>query len=220
VRYTDYLVGRLLDAIDAHIGLDNSIVILTSDHGEEFGEHGMSDHGHSLHREVVHVPLVISAPGLPRGKRVTSPVRLIDVFPTALSLCGLTGVVPAETRGKDLVPFADGGQHDLDVFAEGMLYGSTERAVQNGDFRLMWDEQTDDYRLFRPSADTGETLDISPRFGDEFRSLRELLDRYHDNISKSYAERALGYSPADSIEAAKERERVLKAMKSLGYVGD
>ena len=220
VRYTDHLVGRLLGAIDAHVGLDHSIVILTSDHGEEFEEHGMTDHGHSLHREIVHVPLIISAPGLPPGERVDSPVRLIDVFPTALSLCGLSGLAPTEIRGTDLVPFAGGREKALDVFAEGMLYGSTERAVQSGDFRLMWDEAGDDYRLFRPLADAGETEDVSPRYGDELRSLRELLLRYHLKFAESYAERTRGYSSADSLEAAKERERVLKAMKSLGYVGD
>ncbi len=220
VRYTDHLVGRLLGAIDAHIGLDHSIVILTSDHGEEFEEHGMTDHGHSLHREIVHVPLIISAPGLPAGERVDSHVRLIDVFPTALSLSGLSGLAPAEVRGTDLVPFAGGRNKALDVFAEGMLYGSTERAVQNGDFRLMWDEAGDDYRLFRTSTDTAETEDVSRGHGDELLSLRELLLRYHLNFAESYAERTRGHSSADSLEAAKERERVLKAMKSLGYIGD
>lgn len=220
VRYTDHLVGRLLRAIDAHVGLNHSIVILTSDHGEEFGEHGMADHGHSLHREVVHVPLIISAPGLPGGKRVDSPVRLIDVFPTILSLCELSGPESADIRGIDLVPLTRGQVSGLDVFAEGMLYGSTERAVQAGDFRLMWDEEYDDYRLFRPSTDAGETEDVSQRYGEESRMLRELLDHYHIKIAERYTEHTRGYSSADSLEAAKERERVLKAMKSLGYVGD
>ena len=85
------------------------------------------------------------------------------------------------------MPLAAGRIEALDVFAEGMLYGSTERAMESGDFRLMWDEGDDAYRLFRPSADAGETIDVSARFRDELRSLRELLERSRLNIAESYA---------------------------------
>ena len=93
IAYTDRHVVRLLDALEAS-GTD-PIVVFTSDHGEEFWEHGGVEHGHSHHREVVEVPLVIVGPGLRRGRH-TSLVSLLDVAPTVLGLLdqptpGMTG---------------------------------------------------------------------------------------------------------------------------------
>ena len=99
VAYTDHEIGRLLDGLRAR-GLDpNTIVVLTSDHGEEFGEHGSWEHGHTHFDELLHVPLVIRAPGIaPRSR--TEPVGLVDVAPT---VCALAGVPAAPSfRGRDL----------------------------------------------------------------------------------------------------------------------
>lgn len=99
VAYTDDAVGRLLDGL-ASRGLDgNTIVVLTSDHGEEFGEHGSWEHGHSHYDELLHVPLVVRAPGV-SARVVREPVGLMDVAPT---VCALAGVSAASTfRGRDL----------------------------------------------------------------------------------------------------------------------
>jgi arylsulfatase A-like enzyme len=100
-RYTDDHVGPFLAHL-ARIGLaERSIVIVTSDHGEEFGEHGGMGHGRTLHQEVLRVPLVIAAPGLLAPAVVTSPVSLLDVGPTILELLGLAPT-PGH-RGQSLV---------------------------------------------------------------------------------------------------------------------
>ncbi len=88
-RYADDHIGPFLGKL-AQLGLsDRTIVIITSDHGEEFGEHGGMGHGRTLHQEVLRVPLVIAAPGLLAPAEVTAPVSLIDVAPTVLDLLGL-----------------------------------------------------------------------------------------------------------------------------------
>ncbi len=100
-RYTDDHVGPFLAHL-ARIGLaEHSIVVITSDHGEEFGEHGSMGHGRSLHQEVLRVPLVIAAPGMLAPTEVKTPVSLLDIAPTVLDLLGLA---PTQSqRGVSLV---------------------------------------------------------------------------------------------------------------------
>jgi arylsulfatase A-like enzyme len=74
ITYLDEQIGALLDALESRGVLDNTIVIITSDHGEEFGEHGFVLHGHALNAQSIHVPLIIRGPGVPAGSRVREPV--------------------------------------------------------------------------------------------------------------------------------------------------
>lgn len=89
IRGISRAFGKLLDELRARGVYENTIIVLTADHGEEFHEHGGWTHGHSLHREVVHVPLIVRLPdslgpsaGRGRGRRVQHPCSLLDVYPT------------------------------------------------------------------------------------------------------------------------------------------
>ncbi len=218
VRFADELVGKVLDTIDQEFGLDRSLVVFTSDHGEEFGEHGSKDHGHTLHRECVHVPLIFSGPQLPRGKRVTSAVRLLDMTPTILSMCGAGAVEGAE--GTDLTPMIEGQELDLPVFSEGMLYGSTERALIDGDHRLMWDEQGDVYRLFDLREDRAETVDVGAQNEATMKRMRQEMIDLHQRLAADRARLIREMVVDDSLSTAAERERALNAMRALGYVNE
>jgi arylsulfatase A-like enzyme len=91
LAYLDEQIKSLLDTLAAREVLDNTIVIITSDHGEEFGEHGIIDHGNSLYLPALHVPLIISYPsGIPSGLRIASPIELRDLAATILDLSGLS----------------------------------------------------------------------------------------------------------------------------------
>ena len=87
------------------------VFVFTSDHGEEFFEHGGTSHGYSLYDEMIRVPLMIYAPGLlPEGVRVRTPVRSLDLFPT---LCDLLGFeIPETVVGESLVPLIHGEARD------------------------------------------------------------------------------------------------------------
>jgi len=86
----DQQIGALLDALRDRGELGRTLVVLTADHGEQFGEHGEFGHGLSLHAEEVHVPLLISLPGrVPEGRVVTQAVSLRDLAATALDVLGL-----------------------------------------------------------------------------------------------------------------------------------
>ena len=89
VKYTDDLIGQLLHGLDASGVLKNTVVIITSDHGEALGDHGLSFHGAALYWELVHVPLVMTWPGhLPQAVRVDQPVTNADIANTVLNLVG------------------------------------------------------------------------------------------------------------------------------------
>ncbi len=90
LAWLDSQLGVLFAELERRGLLDSTLIIVTSDHGEEFGEHGLFDHGNSLYRQAVQVPLVIRAPGLvPAGARVPAPVSLRDLPMTVLDLTGL-----------------------------------------------------------------------------------------------------------------------------------
>jgi arylsulfatase A-like enzyme len=98
IAYLDGRVGALLDELDRRAALEETVVIITSDHGEEFGERGVFDHGYSLYLDAVHVPLVILAPTAPAGRAVAEPVSLRDVPATVLDLLGLSADSPFPGR--------------------------------------------------------------------------------------------------------------------------
>jgi len=88
IAYLDGQVGRLLDFLRRSSDWENTIVIVTSDHGEEFGEHGRYSHGKDLYRETLHVPLIIAGPKIPRGFRISHVVATQELFSTVLDLAG------------------------------------------------------------------------------------------------------------------------------------
>ncbi len=104
VAYVDDEIGRLIDALNARQLLENTLIVITSDHGEQFGEHGLFDHANSLYRQVLHVPLIISSPHrIPASVRVADPVSLVDLAATILDVAGIgdgIGPLPGRSLAK------------------------------------------------------------------------------------------------------------------------
>jgi arylsulfatase A-like enzyme len=98
IAYLDDQLGRLLDELQRQGLLADTEVIITSDHGEEFGEHGMIGHSHSAGVEEIRVPLVILSPGAPAGRRVFHPVSLRDLPATVVDRLGLSEGSPFPGR--------------------------------------------------------------------------------------------------------------------------
>jgi arylsulfatase A-like enzyme len=89
MAYLDEQIGLLFDALDARGALENTIVIIGSDHGEELGEHGRWGHAYSTYAEIVHVPLLILAPGAPAAARIATPASLRNIPATIADLARL-----------------------------------------------------------------------------------------------------------------------------------
>jgi arylsulfatase A-like enzyme len=107
IRWTDEVLGRVLDGLDRRGRLADAIVVVTADHGEEFFEHGGKGHRRTLFEEVVRVPLVVRWPGrVEAGRVIEAPVRLVDVMPTLLALAGAE--LPVAVQGRDLGPLLRG----------------------------------------------------------------------------------------------------------------
>ncbi len=111
VRHADAFIGHLVELLQS-TGLDrDTIVLLTSDHGEELFDHGGFDHGETLYDEVLHVPLILWGPGrIPAGKLTETPVGSIDILPTLVELAGgtTTGSNTPPIQGQSLVPLLAG----------------------------------------------------------------------------------------------------------------
>lgn len=91
IARTDYYLGALYDSLERRGLTENTIIIVTADHGEQFGEHGLIDHGNSLYTPLLHVPLLIVWPErIPRGLRIPETVTLRDVAATVLDLAGVS----------------------------------------------------------------------------------------------------------------------------------
>jgi arylsulfatase A-like enzyme len=103
IAYLDSALGRLFDELDRRGVFDNTLVVVTSDHGEEIGEHQLVGHGRSLYREELHVPLIVVKPGrVPSGRRVAEPVSLRDLPATIVDLLQLADNSPFP--GRSMAP--------------------------------------------------------------------------------------------------------------------
>jgi arylsulfatase A-like enzyme len=102
IAYMDSQVGALMDELRARGVLDHTIVIVTADHGEQFGEHGLFGHGNGLYRQLLQVPLVVSyPPAIPSGVRVGRPATLRDLSATVLDLTGIPPSLPGASLARD-----------------------------------------------------------------------------------------------------------------------
>lgn len=171
VSYNDERLVAIFDHLAQTGQLDDTLVIFTSDHGEEFFDHGSVGHGHSLYRELLHVPLVMRLPGrLPADARVTEDVGLVDVMPTALELLGVP--VPPVAQGRSLVGLLDGHASDA---PRGALseFLDTQRAVISGRYKLLLKGTVP--VLFDLASDPHEQHDVAASRPIVLRHMRGLL---------------------------------------------
>jgi len=153
VKYIDDQVGRILAYLDEQGLLESSVVILTSDHGEEFFEHGMLGHDKQFYEESVRVPLVMWLEGSEEfGERVGErPVNLRDLGPT---LWGLLGFEEVGERNWLSENYADM------VYLEGNLVLTEKKAVVGNNIKLIWDTDKGVYEAYNLSVDSVELDDI------------------------------------------------------------
>ncbi|MGF1468002.1 MAG: sulfatase [Sandaracinaceae bacterium] len=218
ITYHDRHFGRLLRGLEAAGLADDTLVVFTSDHGEELFDHGSVGHGHSVYEELLQVPLLLRIPGLTDpGQRVPTAVGLVDVLPTVLDVLGQP--VPAHASGRSLLPLLLEGPPDAPrATTSGFLSGW--RTVVVGRLKLV-QRTADRWQVFDLVEDPGETRDLAPERPQVVRYLRGLLglelaqaQRRHarergaiDATLRSQLE-ALGYagearapSEAESVEA-------------------
>lgn len=180
VRYVDSEVGRLLRSI-AELGpAEETLIVLTSDHGEEFWEHGKFEHGHTLYQELIHVPWIITLPGRLAPTVVEEPVSVASLLPTLLKLLDLP-LDPGEFTEPPLELAGTPSRDAPPVFSAGMLYAPHGEAVLHDRWKLIRTPSRDASLLFNLAADPAETDDRSALEADRLPDLRGLLDGWLAN---------------------------------------
>jgi arylsulfatase A-like enzyme len=203
VAYTDHEVGRLLDAVGTMQLSDSTIVVFTSDHGEEFFDHGGFEHGHTLYEELVHVPLMIRYPGKVAAGSESDLVGLVDVAPTLCALAGVEGD-PAFV-GRDLLGSTESEQADeRPIILQGNFWGPPHRGWIQGGHKLIVEPER--RKLFDLRADPGEQRELS---ASEPELLRKTLEDMQLAFKAMAAHLPRESAPVELSEEERERLRVL-----------
>jgi len=161
----DVQIRRILDWIDRSPLADRTLVIITADHGESFGDHNVTTHGKTLYEQEVRVPLWFRLPSH-RARLVEEPVSLIDLGPTILDLMGQA--TPGHYMGQTLVPFLQGEDPKLrrPIAAEG---SRKKMMILPNNFKIIVDEKNHTEELYNLTDDPHETTNLA---ADEHRMLQ------------------------------------------------
>ena len=214
VTYVDRYVGALLDALEARGWLDQTLVILTSDHGEGLGDHERVDHVSELYDSTLRVPLIMSLPGtLPAGLIIDEPVGHIDLLPTIVELLHLPDPRAADREGTSLAGLITG--RDTTLHRDRPLLSQTfapeaaadlDAIVLDG-YKLIRARADGALQLYDLSADPGEQDDLAAQEPARAAELSAALDEALEQAVPRAEPRRQGVPQQD-----------LERLRSLGYV--
>jgi arylsulfatase A-like enzyme len=212
VHFVDTQLGRMFDFLREK-GLDqNTIIILLSDHGEEFLEHGRWGHWEdNLFDEILRVPLIIHLPGRTREEVINQQISLLDLMPTILDICDCSP--PKGMKGKSLLPLwaGNGEKFQTSIAISEMLRDSWHIiAVRNEKYKYIWDSKKPRLPfLFDLQADQAEKRDLSSKFPEVVAGLHAQVDEVINEMERTRLE---------NQEAPKLDEEMLNRLRDLGYV--
>jgi arylsulfatase A-like enzyme len=210
IREIDHELGRLFEFLGNTGLLSRTLVIVTSDHGEEFLEHGGVLHGRTMYREVLEVPLIIAGPGVPEGRRVGQLVQLTDIFATVLELMGVedapstdgTSLVAAWTKDSDTTS-------DRHAYAEAdykrKIGDDTLEMIRSERFKLIFERPTKAMWLYHLAVDPGEQVDVAAENN-------EVAEDFLDDLQRLFESGLSGVALPELTPAETE------ALRALGYV--
>jgi choline-sulfatase len=184
VAWSDDLVGRI-DAALTRLGIrDQSLVVVTSDHGEALGAHGELVHGFYLYEATLRVPLVLRGPGIAAGTQIPVVARSVDVLPTVLDLAGVAPITGKDRlAGRSLAPSMRDPRSTLvdeASFAESLTprlhYGWSDlRSIRDGRWKFILAPKPELYDLARDPDEVHNTVEAEPA---RARALRAELERH------------------------------------------
>jgi arylsulfatase A-like enzyme len=173
VTFTDQYVGKLLDFIASRPWARRTVILVTSDHGEEFGEHGMTRHGFEIWNTLVHVPLMVVAPGA-KPRHVDALRSGLDLAPTILDLLGVPADPALGFEGRSLVAEIYGApaeERDVVVDLPATSDNGRRRALVHGTQKIICFDSDAYCKLFDLAADPLEKSPITK--GADFQSMKE-----------------------------------------------
>lgn len=223
IAYLDFLIGDLIDFLRDSGLFDNTLMIIASDHGENFGEHGLAGHALSVYDSVLHVPLIVSFPSLvSKERRIRNLVSTIDIYPTILDAVDIK--LEEGISGKSLLPFEDRKIHDFicaeyaglhRAYAFGTRTISREfsridkgcKCVRNLVYKyiITRDGSSEKEELYNVLRDPSEQLNIAAEHPDEASNLKEQLQ---SALDLSY------FGPQELPDSRRIKDR----LRELGYI--
>jgi arylsulfatase A-like enzyme len=214
IRYLDGWIGDVIEDLEGRGILDETLIVITSDHGEEFRDHGDFGHGNSLYQEQLHIVLMMGFPDglVPGGRRIPHVVRHVDVLPTILDVVGLP--TPANIAGRSLMPILRGeepvdpprvafSEVDRRIHAVSLRHGSHKVIRRLG----IGAEGTEAFDL---AADDDEQQIVSDAEAPWLDPLLRELDR----VQAAASDNAMTGVEADVDETTRQH------LRALGYLQD
>lgn len=223
IAFTDHHVDRLLSRL-AELGVaDDTVVVLTADHGEEFMQHGWIGHTATLYDELIHVPLIVHAPGRFAARTVAEPVSLLDIMPTMLDLQGVAadpdwqGVSLAPVLRGEALPPARPLMAEVSYISpagwpsgDGGVKRYYKTAVVEGTRKLVHDFAAGTWEFYDLAADPLEQTDL---WNPDDAAQRELLNTLHAwQVDHTAA------WPDELSEELAIGEDAARRLRALGYV--
>jgi len=204
IRFLDAQIGALLDDLKQRGLYEDTLVIVTSDHGEEFMEHGEIAHATSLYDVLLKVPLLVKfpCPG-PRcgGRIVDEQVELLDVMPTILEAAGLD--VPAFVQGRSLLEPSNEAAERIAVGEYGEWV-----SLRSRQFKYILSHENGTRELYDLRADPGELHNLAGERPDVMAAFEIRLDAWRDELEKA---------PVRERLTVTVDEETQKALEALGY---
>ncbi len=217
----DDFFGELMDVLAQAGRLENTVVVLTADHGEHLGDHHMLDHQYSVYNELLYIPMVVHAPGRIQPGRDARPVSNMDLFPTLIELAGLTkpaGLVsravsllhPVESRPR-MAEYPTAMTDALRKVKqahprfEPRAWDRSLRAYYDGNYKLIW-ASDGRHELYDVVKDPGEHVDLAAREPEITAAMLAAMDAYLADLPRG----------AGEVQALSEEARL--RLEGLGYV--
>lgn len=202
IRYTDDQIGRLFEELRAKGLYDKTIVVVTGDHGEGFGEHHVELHGYHLYAAQTKVPLIIRVPGLPPHHTKT-PAGHADIAPTLANLAG--GQPSPDMMGRSLVDVLAGAEKSRTVFQQLSFENNNEkRGGADAQCHVIYNVSPEtSWEVYRIDRDPAETRDLATD-DTECGATRRAVERWYDaqQVPVGAAEALLASKPAAPLDVA------------------
>lgn len=176
LRYIDAQIGRVVATLAEQGRLDDTVIVVAADHGEEFWDHGEFFHGQSLYDELLHIPLIVHAPGAaPAGTVVDRPVRMIDLAPSLLEWAALPRPATFEGRPLSQAIAAPNEPGDDLIATATQAQFPTRYAIRSGGLKLIESLDTGKRELYDVVSDPGEKKNLAAERPDDLARLEARL---------------------------------------------
>ncbi|MBN2491497.1 MAG: sulfatase [Planctomycetes bacterium] len=211
----DRAVARVLEKLKALGIYEQTLIVVSSDHGEEFWEHGRLEHGHALYQELVRVPLIIKLPHFHAARRIADRVSILSIYPTILELCSVR-LPPGGLPAPSLAPrWEDPGepQRSSHFVLGSLMYGQPATAVVFGDRKYIRGDSSGAEELYDLRVDPAEKDSLIGRDPQTLERARRLLGD-HAAWSRAF-KRTLWSGEAPTTE---RNEKMRELLRSHNYI--